>query len=127
MAKILVVDDDETTLLVFKAYLNKAGHTIETAADGMAGLEKAAAFKPDLVLLDINMPRMSGFEMAKRLKENPETKDIAIFMMTSLKQEANIKKGYELGIEEYLTKPANIEHLKLRINKFLEKRHCPPA
>jgi len=122
MAKILVVDDDDTILLIFRTYLSKDGHTIETASDGMAGLEKVSEFKPDLILLDINMPRMSGFEVAKRLKEKPETKAIPIFIMTSLKQEANIKKGYELGIDEYLTKPTNIEHLKLRIKKFLEKK-----
>jgi DNA-binding response OmpR family regulator len=122
MAKILVVDDDNTTLLIFTAYLNKAGHEVQTADDGMAGLEKVASFKPDLILLDINMPKMSGFEVAKRLKEDPATKAIPIFIMTSLKQEANIKKGYELGVEEYITKPTNIEHLKLKINKFLEKK-----
>jgi two-component system sensor histidine kinase/response regulator len=118
MAKILIVDDDDTTLLVFKAHLSKDGHTVETAIDGMDALGKVPAFKPDLILLDINMPKMSGFEVAKRLKEDPETKAIPIFIMTSLKQEMNIKKGYDLGIEEYLTKPTNISHLLLRINKF---------
>ena len=122
MAKILVVDDDDTILLVFRTHLSKAGHTVETAIDGMEALKKVTSFKPELILLDINMPRMSGFEVAKRLKENPETKNIPIFIMTSLKQEINIKKAYELGIEEYITKPTNVEHLKLRINKFLEKR-----
>jgi len=122
MAKILVVDDDDTILLVFRTHLSKAGHTMETAIDGMEALKKVTSFKPELILLDINMPRMSGFEVAKRLKENPETKNIPIFIMTSLKQEINIKKAYELGIEEYITKPTNVEHLKLRINKFLEKR-----
>lgn len=119
MPKILVVDDDETTLFIFRTFLAKAGHDVETACDGMEGLEKAAAFKPDLILLDINMPRMSGFDVAKKLKESETTKNIPIFIMTSLKQEANIKRGYELGIEEYFTKPTNIEHLKLRIDKFL--------
>jgi len=122
MAKILVVDDDDTILLVFRTHLSKAGHTVETAIDGMEALKKVTSFKPELILLDINMPKMSGFEVAKRLKENPETKNIPIFIMTSLKQEINIKKAYELGIEEYITKPTNVEHLKLRINKFLEKR-----
>jgi DNA-binding response OmpR family regulator len=122
MAKILVVDDDDSITLICRVYLTKAGHTIETAPDGAAGLEKAGIFKPDLILLDINMPKMSGFEVAKRLREDPETKDIPIFIMTSLKQEINIKKGYDLGIEDYITKPANIEHLKLKIDRFLTKR-----
>lgn len=122
MAKILVVDDDDTILLVFRTHLARAGHTVETAVNGVEALGKIAAFRPELILLDVNMPMMSGFEVAKRLKENPETKDIFIFIMTSLKQETNIKRGYQLGIDEYLTKPTNIAHLLLRINKFLEKK-----
>ena len=122
MAKILIVDDDETILLVFRTYLSKAGHTVETAVDGEEALEKVSSFKPELVLLDINMPKLSGFEVAKKLKENPETRNIPIFIMTSLKQEMNIKKAYEFGIDEYITKPTNIEHLKLRIDKFLGKK-----
>lgn len=122
MAKILVIDDDETLHIICRTYLTKAGHTVETAFDGIEGLEKAAAFHPDIILLDINMPKLSGFDAAKRLKENPETKGAAIFMMSSLKQEANIQKGYGLGIDEYITKPANMEHLKLRIEKYTSKK-----
>lgn len=122
MAKILIVDDDDTTLLVFQTHLVKAGYTVETAVDGMDALEKVPSFRPDLILLDVNMPKMSGFEVAKRLKDSPETSKIPIFIMTSLKQEANIKRGYDLGIDEYLTKPTNIAHLLLRVNKFLEKK-----
>ena len=122
MAKILVVDDDESIRLIYQAYLTKDGHTVEIAVDGMDAMAKIPAFRPDLILLDINMPKMSGFEVAKRLKADPKTDHIPIFIMTSLKQEANIKKGYELGIDEYITKPMNISHLKLKINKFLEKK-----
>ncbi|OGR44572.1 MAG: hypothetical protein A2X35_00480 [Elusimicrobia bacterium GWA2_61_42] len=122
MAKILIIDDDETIHLICKAYLSKSGHTIATAFDGPEGLALAESFKPDLLLLDINMPRMSGFEVAKKMKENPATKEIPIFMMTSLKQESNIQRGYDLGIAEYITKPTNIAHLKLRIEKFLENK-----
>lgn len=122
MPKILIIDDDDTIFLVCKAYLSKAGYEVDAASDGPEGLAKARTFKPDLVLLDINMPKMSGFEVAKRLKEAPETKAIPIFMMTSLKQEANIERGYALGIEDYITKPTNMAHLKLRIDKFLKKR-----
>lgn len=122
MGKILVIDDDETVHLICRAYLTKAGHTVETAFDGPEGIEKAKSFAPDLILLDINMPKMSGFDTAKALKEVEETKNIPIFMLTSLKQESNIQRGYGLGIEEYITKPANMEHLKLRIEKFLSGR-----
>ena len=122
MPKILVVDDDDMTNDVFRLHLTKAGYTVETARDGVEGLAKASSFMPDLVLLDVNMPRMSGFEVAKNLKENPETSHIPIFIMSALRQDVNIKKGYELGVEEYFTKPTNIESLKLRIKKFLERK-----
>jgi len=122
MAKILIVDDDEPIRLVLRTYLSRDGHTIETAVDGADALEKVPVFKPELILLDINMPKMSGFEVVKRLKESPETKSIPIFIMTALSQEVNIKKGYQLGIDEYITKPSNIEHLKLRINRLFEKK-----
>lgn len=125
MPKILIIDDDETIHLICKAYLGKSGYDVETAFDGPEGLLMAASLQPDLVLLDVNMPKMSGFDVAKRLKENEVTKNIPIFMLTSLKQEANIQRGYGLGIEDYITKPANMGHLKLRIDRFLEKRKQP--
>ena len=122
MARILVVDDDETTLVIFRAFLSRAGYEVETARDGIEGVEKAAILKPDLIILDINMPKMSGFEAARHLKEKPETKGIPIFILTSLKQDHNIEKAYGLGAEDYITKPANIEHVKLKIKKLLEKK-----
>lgn len=121
MPKILIIDDDETIHLIAKAYLGKAGYEVHTAFDGPEGLELAATLQPDLVLLDINMPKMSGFDVAKKMKEDEVTKKIPIFMMTSLKQDSNIQRGYGLGIEDYITKPTNMGHLKLKIDKFLEK------
>lgn len=125
MPKILIIDDDETIHLIGRAYLGKAGYEVQTAFDGPEGLEKAAAFNPDLVLLDINMPKMSGFDVAKKLRENAVTKHIPIFIMTSLKQDSNIQRAYSLGIDDYITKPTNMAHLKLRIDKFLEKHKQP--
>lgn len=128
MAKILIVDDDEPIRIVLQTYLTNDGHSVETAADGVEALEKVPVFRPELILLDVNMPKMSGFEVVKRLKENPETRNIPIFIMTALSQEVNIRKGYQLGIDEYITKPSNIEHLKLRINKYFGKKtHLPNA
>lgn len=122
MHKLLIIDDDETIHLIAKAYLGKAGYEVETAFDGPEGLQMAASLKPDLILLDINMPRMSGFDVAKKLKEDEATKCIPVFMMTSLKQDSNIHRGYSLGIEEYITKPANMAHLKLKLDKFFAGR-----
>jgi len=125
MPKILIIDDDETIHLIGMAYLGKAGYEVQTSFDGPEGLQKAVAFQPDLVLLDINMPKMSGFDVAKKLRENEATKHIPIFIMTSLKQDSNIQRGYGLGIDDYITKPTNMAHLKLRIDKFLEKHKRP--
>lgn len=122
MPKILIIDDDETIHLIAKAYLGKAGYDVHTAFDGPEGLEMAAALQPDLVLLDINMPKMSGFDVAKKMKENEATRQILIVMMTSLKQDSNIQRGYGLGIEDYITKPTNMAHLKLRLDKILERK-----
>jgi two-component system alkaline phosphatase synthesis response regulator PhoP len=121
MARILIVDDDESIRLVLQTYLSADGHTVATAVDGQDALEKVASAAPELILLDVNMPMLSGFEVLKRLKENPDTQKIPVFMLTALKQECNISKGYQLGAEEYISKPSNIEHLKMRINKFLKK------
>ncbi len=121
MAKILLIDDDETIHLICRAYLAKAGHEVQAVFDGVEGLKAAEAFKPDLILLDVNMPRLSGFDVAAKLKESPATKAIPVFMLTSLKQEANIERGYGLGIEDYITKPVNVAHLKLKIDKLLQK------
>ena len=122
MPKLLIIDDDETIHLIARAYLGKAGYEVRTAFDGPEGLQLAADWKPDLVLLDINMPKMSGFDVARKLREGEATRAIPIFMMTSLKQDSNIQRGYSLGIEEYVTKPANMAHLKLKLDKFFEKR-----
>lgn len=122
MPKLLIIDDDETVHLIAKAYLGKAGYEVATAFDGPEGLQLAASFKPDLILLDINMPKMSGFDVAKKLREDDALKGIPVFMMTSLKQDSNIQRGYALGIEEYITKPANMAHLKLKLDKFFAGR-----
>jgi two-component system sensor histidine kinase/response regulator len=122
MRKILIIDDDETMHLIIKAYLGKAGYEVEAAFDGVEGAQLAEKWTPELILLDINMPKLSGFDVAKLLKENAATKDIPIFMLTSLKQDSNIERGYGLGISDYITKPANMAHLKLKIDKFFEAK-----
>ena len=120
--RILAVDDEDFNLDLIGALLAPKGYEVVTASNGKEALDIVDRKNIDLILLDINMPKMSGFEVAKKLRENPETKDIPIFIISSLKQDLNINKAYELGIDEYITKPMNIQHLKLRINKFLQKR-----
>ncbi len=120
MGRILLVDDDQTFSSILCIGLKNKGYDVEVAADGIEGLKKASAFRPDLIVLDINMPKLSGFDVAMRLKENAELRDIPILMLTALSQDANIQRGYSLGIEDYLSKPFNIEHLYLKIKKYLQ-------
>jgi DNA-binding response OmpR family regulator len=99
--------------------LRSKGYTVEIAHDGMEGLKKAEDFRPDLIILDVNLPKLSGFDVAMRLKETEALKSIPILMLTALSQQANIERGYSLGIEDYLTKPFNVEHLFLKVKKYL--------
>ncbi|HAM52612.1 MAG TPA: hypothetical protein DCP92_18645 [Nitrospiraceae bacterium] len=119
MAKILVVEDDLTFASILSIGLRSKGYTVEMAHDGLEGLRKAEDFIPDLIILDVNLPKLSGFDVAMRLKETETLKKIPILMLTALSQEANIERGYSLGIEDYLTKPFNVEHLFLKIKKYL--------
>lgn len=120
MAKILLIDDEETIHLVYRAYLTKAGHEMLSAYDGEEGLAKAAAARPDLLLVDINMPNMSGFEVIKRLKADPAAASIPVFVITSLKQEHHVKRAAALGVAGYITKPTKAPELTARIEQALK-------
>ncbi|HOI41874.1 MAG TPA: response regulator [Elusimicrobiales bacterium] len=127
MAKILIIDDDEAVRIVYRAYLSKAGHTVESAKDGPEGLHRTATFAPDLVLVDINMPRLSGFEVVRQLKEDPATKDIPVFIITSLKQAHHVKRAAAMGAAGYITKPTRAPELAAIINKALRLPDQPRA
>ena len=127
MAKILLIDDDETVHLVYRAYLAKAGHSVISAHDGEEGLAKAAADRPDLVLVDINMPNMSGFEVIKRLKADPVSAAIPVFVITSLKQEHHVKRAAALGVAGYITKPTKAPELTSLIEKALKDAGASPG
>jgi CheY-like chemotaxis protein len=125
MAKILIIDDDETVHLVYRAYLSKAGHSVESAYDGEEGLAKAAAARPDLMLVDINMPRLSGFEVIRQLKEAPLSRDIPVLVITSLKQEHHVKRAASMGVAGFITKPTKMPELNALVEKALESGKGP--
>lgn len=118
MAKILLVEDDTTFASILEIVLRGRGFKVEVANDGIEALRKAENFKPSLIILDINLPKLSGFEVAQKLREKDDFKDIPIIMLTAMGQEVNIKRGYRYGAEEYITKPFSIEHLLIRIKKY---------
>jgi CheY-like chemotaxis protein len=104
------------------AYLDTIGCQVATAQDGVDGLEKVAQFGPDLILLDVMMPRMSGFEACRKLKSDPATRDIPIIMVTALNELGDIERGVECGTDDFITKPVNRLELITRVKSLLRVR-----
>jgi two-component system, OmpR family, alkaline phosphatase synthesis response regulator PhoP len=105
--KILVVDDERHIVRLIQVNLERAGYAVVTAFDGREALKKVDAEKPDLVVMDVMMPYMDGFEALKNLQANPGTRDIPVVMLTAKAQDADIFKGWSSGVSAYLTKPFN--------------------
>ena len=122
-SKILVVDDNAQNLELLVAYLDGLNCQVVTAVDGLDALEKVKAETPDLILLDIMMPRMSGFEVCRKLKSAPATRDIPIVMVTALNELGDIERGVESGTDDFITKPVNRLELVTRVRSLLRVRH----
>ncbi len=120
---ILVVDDNAQNLELLVAYLDGQEYEILTAADGVETLETIKDNLPDLILLDVMMPRMSGFECCRKLKSDPETRDIPIIMVTALNEMGDIERGVESGTDDFITKPVNRLELVTRVRSLLRVRH----
>jgi len=120
--RILIVDDEEMNLDFFDLMLSKLGFVVEKAGDGVEAMEKVKRFLPDLVLLDNVMPRMSGWEFTKILKGDPRYKDIPIIMLSALDDVKDKIEGFELGVEDYITKPFNFSEVLARIRVVLRNR-----
>ncbi len=122
-SKILVVDDNEQNLELLVAYLEPAGCAIRTARDGIEAMEAVEQELPDLILLDIMMPRMSGFEVCRKLKSAPGTRDVPIIMVTALHELGDIERGVESGTDDFISKPVNRLELLTRVRSLLRVRH----
>jgi two-component system cell cycle response regulator len=120
---VLVVDDNDQNLELLVAYLDTLGCRVCTAADGIEALDKVRDEPPDLILLDIMMPRMSGFEVCQKLKSNPHTRDIPIIMVTALNELADIERGVESGTDDFISKPVSRLELITRVKSLLRVRH----
>ncbi len=119
-SKILIVDDEEHILLLVRAILEKEGFQIETAEDGKQGIAKVKAFKPDLVLIDMMMPGMSGRELCEKLREDTETKDVRIVFLTVARFSETGKDVLKKhDVKDYITKPFDNEDLVKRVRKAL--------
>jgi CheY-like chemotaxis protein len=120
--KILVIDDEYINLEFFEVMLSKLGFVVEKAEDGKEGLEKVKSFLPDLILLDNIMPKMSGWELTKLLKANPKYREIPIIMLSALDDVKDKIEGFEMGVDDYITKPFNFFEVLARIKAVLRNR-----
>ena len=120
--KILIVDDETINLDFFDVMLSKLGFSVEKAIDGVEALEKIKKFFPDLIILDNIMPRMSGWELTKIIKNDVKFKDIPIVMFSALDDVKDKIQGFELGIDDYITKPYNFSEVLARIRVVLRNR-----
>jgi DNA-binding response OmpR family regulator len=117
--KILVIDDSGTCQIMARMLLATLGATIDTAKDGVEGLEQAAKMRPDLILLDVVMPRMDGFETCQRLRQHETTRETPILMTTTRGEEAYIEKGYSAGCTDYICKPFDAIELLAKVRSYL--------
>jgi len=120
---IFVVDDNQQNLELLQAYLEDIDCRTVPAGDGLEALDLAAKEPPDLVLLDIMMPKMSGFEVCRRLKNDPKTADIPVIMVTALSEFGDIERGIESGTDDFLSKPVNKLELLTRVRTMLKLKH----
>jgi EAL domain-containing protein (putative c-di-GMP-specific phosphodiesterase class I)/DNA-binding response OmpR family regulator len=125
--KILIVDDDEDILLIVQTILASAGYSAFTAHNGREGIETARELKPDLILLDVMMPELSGWEVCTTLKNAPETRQIPIAMLTVKSEIRDLITGMQVGADDYITKPFTRRKLLSTVRKLLEERGEKPA
>lgn len=116
---ILAVDDSSTVRKFVSVALTMQGFTVVTACDGMDALEKLPNQLVDLVITDLNMPNMDGFELIKALRENPAYKDLPVVILTSLTDDVSKERGVELGVNSYLVKPFSIEKIQYEVSKYV--------
>lgn len=124
--KILIIDDEPELVKAVEVRLKVNGYAVATAYGGMAGIEKAKKVKPDLILLDILMPKMDGYEVCKKLIADPETKDILIIIFTAIQKRDLEAKCRELGITNFILKPFETEDLLNMVNRELSKNSKNP-
>jgi two-component system alkaline phosphatase synthesis response regulator PhoP len=121
-ARVLIADDNPQGVELLEAYLGDTGYEVATAFDGEETLQKVRDWRPELVLLDVMMPKLSGFEVCKRLKADPAIRDVAVLMITALDQPSDVDRAVDAGTDDFLTKPINQTDLLRRVRALLASR-----
>jgi CheY-like chemotaxis protein len=123
--RVLIADDNEANVELLEAYLADSELDVEiaVAVDGQDTLEKAAAFKPHLILLDVMMPKLSGFEVCQKLKGDPATRGIMILMVTALNEHGDMERAVDAGTDDFLSKPVDKVSLVKRVEQMLKLRN----
>jgi len=124
-SRVLIADDNPQGVELLEAYLTGTGYETQVVSDGEETLRKVHEWHPDLILLDIMMPKISGFEVCKRLKADPQTANIVVLMVTALDQHSDIDRAVEAGTDDFMTKPINKAELLLRVKAALKSRQQP--
>jgi two-component system, OmpR family, alkaline phosphatase synthesis response regulator PhoP len=120
--EILIVDDNIQNAELLEAYLVDLDANVSIASDGVDALEQVARCKPDIILLDIMMPRMSGFEVCQRLKKDEQTRNIPVVIVTALNEIGDVERGVDCGADDFLSKPVNKLELLTRVKSLLRVR-----
>jgi DNA-binding response OmpR family regulator len=117
--KILIVDDEVNIVISVEFLMKQAGFEVAVARNGQEALEQVAGFQPDLILLDVMMPKINGFEVCRRIRENPTWQDIKIVMLTAKGREVEVAKGLALGADTYVIKPFSTKELVAQVKVIL--------
>ncbi len=121
-ARVLIAEDDPQGAELLEAYLADTDYEVRIAADGEEALRQVRDWRPDLILLDVMMPKISGFEVCKRLRADPTTRDVAVLMVTALDHVSDVERAVEAGTDDFLRKPINKTELLLRARAVLRSR-----
>lgn len=118
-SRILIADDNEANVELLEAYLSGLDCELAVAVDGSEAIEKVGSFEPDVLLLDVMMPKLSGFEVCKQIKDDPKTRKIMILMVTALNELGDIERAVSVGTDDFLSKPVQKVELLKRVENML--------
>jgi len=120
--RILIVDDDERNVVLLTVKMEREGYEVSSSSNGIEALERVLTFNPDVILMDVMMPRMNGYEVLKALKDDERTRYIPVIMLTGLGEVENKVQGFEVGAEDYITKPFSLREVSARVKSLLRVR-----